>query len=155
MATGKNKEEVISRRSSRKKLLCKISKNYSLLINCCTILKSTMHKCFPKNFGKLFLNSFFIKHLCVNGVNGVYIRSISPYSVRMRENAGKMRTRITPNTDSFYAVTFCVPASKGSKKINRLVSNYLFLLQFVDIVHLLNLHISQSMPHGQSNKNNV
>ena len=26
---------------------------------------------------------------------------ISPYSVRMRKNAGKMRTRITPNTDSF------------------------------------------------------
>ena len=32
------------------------------------------------------------------------MRSISPYSVRMRENAGKMRTRITPNTDTFYAV---------------------------------------------------
>ena len=29
---------------------------------------------------------------------------ISPYSVQMRENAGKMRTRITPNTDTFYAV---------------------------------------------------
>ena len=29
------------------------------------------------------------------------IRSISPYSVQMRENAGKMPTRITPNTDSF------------------------------------------------------
>ena len=27
------------------------------------------------------------------------VRSISPYSVRMRENAGKMRTRVTPNTD--------------------------------------------------------
>ena len=26
---------------------------------------------------------------------------ISPYSVRMRKKAGKMRTRITPNTDSF------------------------------------------------------
>ena len=31
---------------------------------------------------------------------------ISLYSVRMRENAGKMRTRITPNTDTFYAVLF-------------------------------------------------
>ena len=30
--------------------------------------------------------------------------SISPYSVRMRENAGKMGTRITPNTYTFYAV---------------------------------------------------
>ena len=29
---------------------------------------------------------------------------ISPYSVRMRENAGKMWTRITPNTDAFYNV---------------------------------------------------
>ena len=34
------------------------------------------------------------------------ISSISLYSVRMRENSGKMRTRITPNTDSFYAVSF-------------------------------------------------
>ena len=29
---------------------------------------------------------------------------ISPYSVLMQENPGKMRTRITPNADSFYAV---------------------------------------------------
>ena len=29
--------------------------------------------------------------------------SISPYSVQMRGNAGKMRTRLTPNTDTFYA----------------------------------------------------
>ena len=32
------------------------------------------------------------------------ILCISPYSVRMRENAGKMQTRITPNRDTFYAV---------------------------------------------------
>ena len=32
------------------------------------------------------------------------IQSISPYSVQMWENPGKMRTRITPNTDTFYAV---------------------------------------------------
>ena len=32
------------------------------------------------------------------------LNTISPYSVRMRENSRKMRTRITPNTDSFYAV---------------------------------------------------
>ena len=31
--------------------------------------------------------------------------SISPYSVRMRENVGKMHSRITPNTETFYAVT--------------------------------------------------
>ena len=28
----------------------------------------------------------------------------APESIRMRENAGKMLTRITPNTDTFYAV---------------------------------------------------
>ena len=32
------------------------------------------------------------------------IRIISPYSVRMRKNAGKMQTRITPNSDTFYAM---------------------------------------------------
>ena len=32
------------------------------------------------------------------------IRSISTYPVQVWENAGKMRTRITLNTDSFYAV---------------------------------------------------
>ena len=32
------------------------------------------------------------------------ILRISPYLVRMQENAGKMRIRITPNTDTFYAV---------------------------------------------------
>ena len=30
--------------------------------------------------------------------------STSPYTVRMRGNAAKIRTRITPNTDTFYAV---------------------------------------------------
>ena len=34
------------------------------------------------------------------------ILRISPYLVRMWENAGKMRTRITPNTGTFYAVFF-------------------------------------------------
>ena len=34
------------------------------------------------------------------------IRSMSPYSVRMREKLEKTRTRITPNTDSFYAIYF-------------------------------------------------
>ena len=32
------------------------------------------------------------------------ILRIPPYSVGMRENAGKMRNRITPNMDSFYTV---------------------------------------------------
>ena len=40
---------------------------------------------------------------CVKRIR-IRIRSISPYSVRMRENAGKVRTRITPNTDTFCTV---------------------------------------------------
>ena len=37
------------------------------------------------------------------------ILRISPYSVRMRENPGKIRTRITPNTDIFYAgIALCI-----------------------------------------------
>ena len=40
----------------------------------------------------------------------------------MRENAGKMRTRITPNTDSFYAVLDLIeqnwnPKCKGDESI--------------------------------------
>ena len=31
--------------------------------------------------------------------------SFSPYLVQMRGNAGKMPTRVTPNKDTFYAVT--------------------------------------------------
>ena len=34
----------------------------------------------------------------------VSILCISPYSVQMRENAGKMQTRLTPITDTFYAL---------------------------------------------------
>ena len=45
------------------------------------------------------------------------ILRISPYSVQMRENLGKMRTRITPNTDSFY------PVDDAYKLRNNLVSS--------------------------------
>ena len=36
-----------------------------------------------------------------------------PQSVRMQENQGKMRTRITPNTDSFYAAHFSKKTETG------------------------------------------
>ena len=45
-----------------------------------------------QHFSRIFPHSDWIR------------RGISPCSVRMRENVGKMLTRITPNTDSFYAV---------------------------------------------------
>ena len=50
---------------------------------------------------ELFWFAFF-PHFPVCGLN---TERYSPYSVRMRENTGKMQTRITPNTDSFYALT--------------------------------------------------
>ena len=43
--------------------------------------------------------------------NNQIARNISPYSVRMRKNARKIRTRITPNTDTFYAVLVRNPAN--------------------------------------------
>ena len=36
----------------------------------------------------------------------------SPYTVRMRENAGKIRIRIISNTDTFYAVLYVLKFSK-------------------------------------------
>ena len=51
------------------------------------------------------------------------IRSISPYLVQMWENAGKMRTRITPNTDTFYAV--CVSKYFAYHLTRTILSNQL------------------------------
>ena len=44
---------------------------------------------------------------------------ISPYSVRMRENAGKIRTRITQNMDSFYTVNELFSDNDTVQKLNR------------------------------------
>ena len=55
-----------------------------------------LHKKCP--YSVLFWFAFF-SHFPAFGLN-----TERYYSVRMRENAGKMRTRITPNTDTFYAV---------------------------------------------------
>ena len=43
----------------------------------------------------------------------VELRSISLYSVLMQKNAGKMPTRITPNTDTFYAVSASALTFRG------------------------------------------
>ena len=47
---------------------------------------------------------------CISHIRTEY-GEISPDSVRMRENAGKMLSRITPNKDTFYAVQFCTAES--------------------------------------------
>ena len=55
------------------------------------------------HFSRIFPHSDCISvSLCIQSECGKMREkcSISPYSVQMRENEGKMRTRITPNTDS-------------------------------------------------------
>ena len=51
----------------------------------------------------VILVSIFLAFSHIRTEYGEILR-ISPYSVRMRENAGKMQKRITPNTDTFFAV---------------------------------------------------
>ena len=55
------------------------------------------------------------------------ILRISLYSVRMRENAWKIRTRITPNTDTFYAVK-C--KKKNKSQIWHIVVPHMWCLVF-------------------------
>ena len=58
-------------------------------------IKSVRIRCyFGPHFSRIFSHSDRIRR----------ILCISPHSVRMQEDAGKMRTRVTPNTDTFYAV---------------------------------------------------
>ena len=54
-------------------------------------------------YSELFWSARIPKFSRIRTEYGEILR-ISPYSVIMRENAGKMRTRITLNTDTFYAV---------------------------------------------------
>ena len=58
-----------------------------------------------------YLNAQCVKTVRIGSYSGPHFSRIfpnpdwiSPYSVRMQKNARKMRTRITPNTDTFYAV---------------------------------------------------
>ena len=75
------------------------------------------------------------------------IRSISPYSVWMRENAGKMLTRITPNMDTFYTVVVFTWETIGIKEILKIVQEFLALLiqSRLKILSLLNWIIAIKM----------
>ena len=64
----------------------------------CQKEKLTLPKKCP--YSELFWSTFF-PHFPTFGLN---TDRYSPYLVRIRANVGKMRTRITPNTDTFYAV---------------------------------------------------
>ena len=55
------------------------------------------------HFSRIFPHSDWIRGDTGPHFSRIFQHSDWTYSVRMRENPGKMRTRITPNTDSFYA----------------------------------------------------
>ena len=63
---------------------------------------------------------------------------ISPHSVQMRENAGRMRTRITPNTNTFYEVKIKFWAT--DKCLRRFCKTYLAnedWLKFFSLLHVI------------------
>ena len=43
-----------------------------------------------------------VESVRIRSYSGLHFSRIFPYSVRMRENEEKMRTRITPNTDTYF-----------------------------------------------------
>ena len=80
----------------------KICKYYDMEIKHMRYFRETWHGVKRVRTGVILVRSFpgFSRIRTKYGE----ILGISPYSVRMRENPGKMRTRITPITDSSYAV---------------------------------------------------
>ena len=76
------------------------------------IKKETLAQVFSREFCEISKNTFLQNTQVVvfqifpafSRMLTEYGELLSPYSVRMLENAGKMRTRKTSNTDSFYAV---------------------------------------------------
>ena len=105
-------------------------------------LQNTKHHMCGTTMCQIWLLFFFLAFHCVKCVrirsnSGPNFSRIFPhsdwiqrdteylqYSVRMRENAGKMRTRITPKTDVFYTVfmTF-VAATKCISVIKQFMDN--------------------------------
>ena len=73
-----------------------------------------MNICQPDSSIHLLCDRQSVKRVSIRSYSALYfswifphsdwIQRDSPYSVQMRENPGKMQTRITPNTDSFYTV---------------------------------------------------
>ena len=64
------------------------------------------------------------------------MRSISQYSVQMQENAGKMQTRITPNSNTFYAVHAMDQIDEGHLETFHLFSSISFpVCLSVEITH--------------------
>ena len=94
--------EAVSQRCSIKRVFLKISQN-SQENNCARVS-------FPVNFVKFLRTLFLTEHLrwllLWPAIAGIYLHSwkIIPFNLRAIQ-LGEMRTRITPNTDTFHAVT--------------------------------------------------
>ena len=77
-------------------------RNQRLLV--AILLKRTLfHTAWKVSLFRVILVRIFPAFSRIRTEYGEILR-ISPYSVLMRENAGKVRTRITPNTETFYTV---------------------------------------------------
>ena len=78
-------------------------------LSCKTLKGFTLSNGNLSIFKRLFANGKLHALHCVKSVriqsySGPHFSRIFPYSDWMRENAGKMRTKITPNKDTVYAV---------------------------------------------------
>ena len=84
----------------------KIMKNLKLIIIGCWVVRTGWNLKKGHCIKSARIRSYSGPHFPRIFPHSDWIRrdTISPYSVQMRENAGKMRTKITPNTDTFYAV---------------------------------------------------
>ena len=86
------------------------------MINFCDLI-GLRNQCVKCPYSELFWSAFF-------RIGTEY--GETPYSVPMRENAGKMRTRITPNTDTFYALNL-INVPTRYKNFDNPTSIYLIL----------------------------
>ena len=70
------------------------------------IWRHTVNSLFKVHSLSKILTSFYhcVKRVRIQSYSGSHFSRIFPYSVQMLENPGRMRARITPNTDSFHAV---------------------------------------------------
>ena len=85
-----------------KQVVCNLTSFVLYITRRVLLLSSTLRKKFP--YSELFWSAFFPHFPSVIRTEYGEIGSVSPYSFQMWENAGKIWTRITPDTDTFYAV---------------------------------------------------
>ena len=82
-----------------------------------------------KNVQEKFTFWYYVKSIHIRSYSGQHfsrirtkygeILRISPYSARMRENVGKMRTRITPNRRFLHSVVTWYSSSTRKKMLEK------------------------------------